>query len=81
MTKSLSMVSHKNHNLNANEGFAMFLTSKLIFTLKIKSQSLAYLLNESEHIYWTLDLEDEMHSIWMMYTSGLQQSKDIFLFY
>jgi hypothetical protein len=41
----------------------MFLTSKLItcfidgFTLKMESQSIAYLLNESEHIYigfWTL---------------------------
>ena len=30
MTKILSKVSHKNYNLNANEGFVMFLTSKLI---------------------------------------------------
>ena len=49
------MVSHKNYNLNANEGFVVFLNSKLItcftdsFTLKRKSQSIAYLLNESEH--------------------------------
>ena len=57
MKKTLSMVSHKNHNLHANEGFVIFLTSKLIicfigsFTLKRKSQLVAYLLNESEHIY------------------------------
>ena len=53
----------------------------MVFTLKIKSQSIAYLLNGSEHIYWTLDLEDEMHSTWMMYTSGLQQSKGFSFFF
>ena len=51
------MISHKNYNFGANEGFVIFLTSKLItcffggFTLKMKSRSIAYLLNESEHIY------------------------------
>ena len=30
MTKTLSMVSHKNYNLSANEGFVIILTSKLI---------------------------------------------------
>ena len=30
----------------------------------MKCQSIAYLLNESEHIYWILDLEGEVHSIW-----------------
>ena len=75
------MVSHKNYNLNANEGFVMFLTSKLItcfidgFTSKMKSQSIAYLLNGSEHIYWILNLEDEVHSIWVIWTSGLQECK------
>ena len=71
MTKTLSMVSHKNnYNLNANEGFVIFLTSKLVtwfigsFTLKMKSQSIAYLLNGSEHMYWIWNLEDEVHSIW-----------------
>ena len=44
----------------------MFLTSKLItcisdhFTLKRKSQSIAYLLNRSEHIYWILNLTLKM---------------------
>ena len=64
MTKTLSMVSHKNYNLNAKWGFCHFLTSKLItcfiegFTLRRKSQSIAYLLNGSEHSvyigFWTL---------------------------
>src|ERR1700738_2481662 len=46
MTKSLSIVSEKNYNLNANEDFVIFLTSKLItcfidgFTLKMKSSQL-----------------------------------------
>ena len=45
------MVSHKNYNLNVNEDFVMFSTSKLItcyidsFTSIMKSQSIAYLLN------------------------------------
>ena len=30
MTKTLSMASHKNHNLGANEGSIIFLTSKLL---------------------------------------------------
>ena len=52
------MVSRKNYNLNTNEGFVIFLTSKLItcfiggFTLIMKPQSIAHLLNGSEHIYW-----------------------------
>ena len=70
MTKTLSIVSHKNYNLNANEGFVIILISKLItwfigsFNLKMKSQSIVYLLIESEHIYWIWDLEDEVHSMW-----------------
>ena len=57
------MASHKNHNLSPNEVFIIFLTSKLFtcfiggFTLKMKSQSTAYLVNGSGHIYWILDLE------------------------
>ena len=87
MTKTLSMVSHKKYNLNANEGFVIFFTSELItcfidsFTLKMKSQSIAYLLNGSEHIYWILDLEDEVHSIQMfIWTIGLQECKEDFIF-
>ena len=57
------------------------MTSKLItcfidgFTLIMKSQSIAYLLNGSEHIYWILDLEGEVHSIWDLWISGLQECK------
>ena len=48
----------------------IFWTSKLItcfidsFTLKTKSQPIAYLLNGSEDIYWTLDLDGKVHSMW-----------------
>ena len=80
MTKTLSMVSHKNYNLNAKWGFCYFLTSKLLtcfidgFTSRRKSQlSIAYLFNESEHIYWILDLETEVHSIWIIWMSNLQE--------
>jgi hypothetical protein len=75
MTKTLSMVSHKNYNLGANEDFVMFFTFKLNrcfidrFTLKGKSQSIVYLLNGSEHTYWILDLENEVHSIWVVWSS------------
>ena len=61
MTKTLPMVSHKNYNLNGNEGFVKFMTSKLItcfidgFTSKTKSQSIAYLLSGNE-----------MHSMWVI---------------
>jgi hypothetical protein len=33
MAKTLSMVSHKNYNLSANEGFVIFLTSKINYML------------------------------------------------
>ena len=61
------MVSHKNYNLSVNKGFVILWTSKLItcfidgFTLTMDPQSIAHLLNGSEHMYWIL--EDEMHSI------------------
>jgi hypothetical protein len=73
------MVSHKNYNLDAKWGICHFLTSKLIacfidgFTSKKKSQSIAQLLDGSEHIYWILDLENEVHSIWVIWTSSLQE--------
>jgi hypothetical protein len=76
------MVSHRNYNLNANESFVIFFTFKLITwfidgaTLKMKSQWTAYLLNGNEHIYWSWDLEDEVHSIWELWTStGPQECK------
>ena len=73
MAKTLAMVSHKNYNLNANEGFVIFFTSKLItcfidnFTLNLmNSQSIAYLLNGSEYIYigfWTLKVNCTQYGI------------------
>ena len=56
----------------------MFMTSKFItcfidgFTSEMKSQSTAYLLKGSAH-EWVLDLEDEVHSIRNLWTSGLQE--------
>ena len=82
MTKTLSMASCKNYNLNANEDFVIILTSKLIawfiggFTLKMNLQPMiAYILNENEHIYWIWDLEGEVHSTWDLWISGLQECK------
>ena len=60
MTKSLS--SGKLQLNNFNEDFVMFIASKLItyfidgFTLRIKSQSIAYLLSEMNILY-ILDFE------------------------
>jgi hypothetical protein len=84
MIKTLSMVSHKNYNLNTNEDFVIFWTSKLItcivdgFNSKMKSQSIAYLLDASEHVYRILDLEDKVHSRWVTYTSNLQKCESNF---
>ena len=68
MTKQLQLVSHKNFNLNVNEDFEMFLNLITCFiegfTSSMKSQSIAYLQIGSAHIYWILDLEGEVHSIW-----------------
>jgi hypothetical protein len=64
------VVSHKNYNLNVNEDFVIILTSKLImcfmdgFTSKMKPQSIAYLLIGSAQLYWIVDFEGEVHSIW-----------------
>jgi len=41
----------------------------------MESQSIVYLLNVNEHIYWIWDLEDEVHSIWDLWVSGLQECK------
>ena len=45
------------------------------FTFGVKSQSNAYLPIGSAHIYWILDLEGEVHSIWNMWSSGPQECK------
>ena len=71
--------SHIRFKLNANENFVIFVTSKFItcfqllgfqnqfhfiwnLTSGIKFQSIANFLR-SEHIYWNLDLQSEVHSI------------------
>ena len=44
-------------------------------TVHFESPSMAFILNESEDIYWILDLESEVHSIWDLWISGLQECK------
>ena len=41
----------------------------------MKTQSMAYLSNGSEHMYWILDREGEVHLIWDLWISGLQECK------
>ena len=70
MTKIILNDKSQNYKLNVNEDFVMFLTPKLImcfidgFTSGMKFQSIPYLLIGSAHIYWILDFEVEVHSIW-----------------
>ena len=79
--RQLQMVSHKNYNLNVNEDFVIFLTSKLStcfingFASGMKSHSISYLLIGSAHIYWILDLAGEVDSIWDLKPSDLQECK------
>ena len=59
----------------------IFFTSKLIarfiesFTLKMKSELIVYLRNWNIYIYWILDLEGEVHSIWDLWINGLEECK------
>ena len=82
MTRTLSMVSCKNHNVNADEGFVKTLTSKLItcfldgFTLTMKPQSIA------QFTQWNgtciLDFgpwEWSALNIQVLWVSGLQECK------
>ena len=41
----------------------------------MKSQTIANFPSGSEHIYCILDLEDEVHTIWVTWTSDLQECK------
>ena len=84
MTRTLSMVSRKNYitsRVNTKEGFITFLTSKLItcfiggFTLKMKPQSIAHLLNGIEHIYWIWTLRVKCTQYGICGLSGLQECK------
>ena len=73
------MVSRKKYNLNANEGFVIFLTSKLItcfiggFTLIMQPQSIAHLLNGmSTYIgFWALRVKRTQ----FLWVSDLQECK------
>ena len=89
MTKTLWSLSKskspKNYNLNANKDLVIFQISQLItcfvdgFTSIMKSRSIAYLLSESEHMYWILDLEVEVHSKMGFMKSSLQECEGNFL--
>jgi hypothetical protein len=78
------MIRYKNYNFNVNEDFVMFLISKLKLcfiygsTSGMKSQSIANLPIGSACIYWILNLEGDVHSIWDLWSSGLQECKAIF---
>jgi hypothetical protein len=71
MTKTHSMVSHKIYNLNANEGYVIFLTSKLITCLMIDGCTLDYpgeLLIYSVEVniyigFWTLKVKCTQYGI------------------
>ena len=81
MAKTRSILTYNNYNPDANEGYVIFSTSKLItcfiegFTLKMKSQLITCVLNRSEHVYWILNLGGEVHSIWDLWINGLQECK------
>ena len=40
------------------------------------SKLIAYLRNGSEHIYWDLDIEGEVHLICDLWINGLQECND-----
>ena len=55
--------------------FFLFLTFMILityfingFTSSMNFQLIAYLPNPSEHKYWILDLEGEVHSTWVLWT-------------
>ena len=79
------MASHINYNLNVNQDFVMFLTSKLItwfidgFTCGMKSRYLiAYLLIRNAHIYWILGFEGEVGRRGQQFLVGLRKSLQIY---
>ena len=45
----------------------------------MKSQSISYLINKNAHICWILNVDDEMHLIWILLTNTLQKCKGSFL--
>ena len=81
MTKTLSMVSHKNYYLSANEDFFNIFDFQVIYMLYWRfhfenETTVNCLLTQWKWgIYWTWVLEDEVHSIWDLWISGLQECK------
>ena len=83
------MVSHIHYNINANEDFVIFLLPSwlhaLLTFIYMLSVSLdewnpgQFLMRGSEHVYSLLGLQGEVHSIWDLWTSGLQECKGDFL--
>ena len=41
----------------------------------MKSESIAHLVSGSAHVYWIFDLEGEVHSIWVLWSSNFQECK------
>ena len=72
MTKTPSNGKNKDYSLNTNEDFIIFLISKLItyfidgFILGMKSQNCLFYQVVVQDIHWFLNLEGEVHSIWVM---------------
>ena len=49
-----------------------------VFTSGMKCQSIVYLSRGSDHLYWILGIQGKVHSIWDLWTSGLQECKGVF---
>ena len=49
-----------------------------LITSRMKSQLITYLLRESQHISWILDLESEVHSVWDLWINNLHECKGNF---
>jgi hypothetical protein len=82
MKKTLSMVSHRTYDLKGKWGFCN------IFNFQVNHMLYWWFHFENEiwvnclftqckwtYIYWILDLENKVHSIWDLWRSGLQECK------
>ena len=82
MTKTLSMVSRNNYNLNAKWGFCNIFDFQVNYMLywqfHFENEILVNCLFTQwkwTYIYWILDLEDQMHLIRDLWISGFQKCK------
>jgi hypothetical protein len=41
----------------------------------MKFEAIAHLVSGSAHVYWIFDLEGEVHSIWVFWSSNFQEYK------